>query len=81
MDDRAWAPQLCTESIACPLPACGARRGEPCRTDRPLHLERWDAWAATGYMGASTMKLRAWAILIALAALAVWWISTAGGCL
>jgi hypothetical protein len=47
MKDR-WAPQLCTRSIACPR--CGAPAGESCLSDRPLHLERWDAWQATGFL-------------------------------
>lgn len=47
--NRAWAPQACTSAIACPLPDCKATPGERCMTDRPLHLERWDAWAASGY--------------------------------
>jgi hypothetical protein len=44
-----WAPQACTDAIACPLPRCAAEPGEPCLTDRPLHLERWDAWAAVNF--------------------------------
>lgn len=49
LDDKSWAPQACTEAIACPVLTCSAPRGERCKTDRPLHLERWDAWAATGF--------------------------------
>lgn len=39
-----WAPQICTAESSCPR--CKAKPGERCRTDRPLHLERWDAWMA-----------------------------------
>lgn len=42
-----WAPQACTAAIACPV--CHVPAGERCLSDRPLHLERWDAWAATGF--------------------------------
>lgn len=44
-----WAPQQCTAAIACPRDDCGAARGERCKTDRPLHHERWDAWKAAGF--------------------------------
>lgn len=47
MGNSTWAPQLCTNAIACPR--CAAQAGERCLTDRPLHLERWDAWAASGF--------------------------------
>lgn len=50
MADTTWAPQACTAAIACPLSDCAAPRGERCLTDRPLHLERWDAWAASGFI-------------------------------
>lgn len=40
-----WAPQRCTRAIRCPR--CGVPAGERCLTDRPLHLERWDAWRDT----------------------------------
>jgi hypothetical protein len=52
VDNATWAPQLCTASIACP--ACLAQAGERCKTDRPLHLERWDAWAKTNYRKAES---------------------------
>jgi hypothetical protein len=42
-----WAPVACTKAISCPT--CLAPKGKRCNTDRPLHLERWDAWAASGY--------------------------------
>ncbi len=44
----SWAPEQCTAAIACPREDCGAARGERCKTDRPLHAERWDAWKAAG---------------------------------
>lgn len=44
-----WAPQGCTDSIACPLVECAAQPGERCKTDRPVHVERWDAWKAAGF--------------------------------
>lgn len=46
-----WAPQACTSAIACP--ACLAPKGERCTTDRPLHLERWDAWAGSSFQVAA----------------------------
>jgi len=42
-----WAPVACTNAIACPV--CPAQPRERCNTDRPLHLERWDAWKAAGF--------------------------------
>jgi hypothetical protein len=51
MIDATWAPVACTNAIACPV--CPARRRERCATDRPLHLERWDAWKAAGFQPAS----------------------------
>jgi hypothetical protein len=77
---RSWAPQACTDAIACPLPECAARRGERCATDRPLHTERWDAWAAIGYRVPRCRVTRAlwWLLYAAGAALIVgqiaWWL-------
>jgi hypothetical protein len=42
-----WAPEACTNAIACPR--CGAEIGQRCATDRPLHVERWDAWRAVRF--------------------------------
>ena len=44
-----WAPEQCIAAIACPREDCGAAIGERCKTDRPLHVERWDAWRAAGF--------------------------------